>query len=209
MANKLNSSDIMTELFNIGVGQAANTLSDIIGKRIDLSIPNVSILNLEKGKHVLDHYLAQVAEGTVMVSSISFDQQLEGRVSLLFPADKMHQFIALCLHETWDEEAVTKEFTDIDYDTIREIGNIVINSMIGELSNAVSIPVKYTLPEIDVLDHACADHFVVFGDNQLVLIMYLDFDIEGTEIAGAIVINMSLNSLEEILDQINKLYNGV
>nr|WP_304654888.1 chemotaxis protein CheC [Sporolactobacillus sp. STSJ-5] len=195
-------------MFNVGVGQAASTLSDIIDKRIGLTIPNVRILDAAKGKIELNKYLLNVAEGAVMVSSISFDSQLEGKVSLLFPADKMHHFIDLCLHETRDEFENSLEFTDIDFDTIKEIGNIVINSIIGELSNTVNIPVEYTLPDIDVLNDANAEHFVDCEDYRLVLMMFLAFDIEGTEIAGAIVINMTLNSLDDILNKIDKLYNG-
>ncbi|MFT8312062.1 MAG: chemotaxis protein CheC [Sporolactobacillus sp.] len=208
MANNISREDILTELFNVGVGQAASTLSDIIDKRIGLTIPNVRILDAANGKIELNKYLLNVAEGAVMVSSISFDSQLEGKVSLLFPADKMHHFIDLCLHETRDEFENNLEFTDIDFDTIKEIGNIVINSIIGELSNTVNIPVEYTLPDIDVLNDANAEHFVDCEDYRLVLMMFLAFDIEGTEIAGAIVINMTLNSLDDILNKIDKLYNG-
>lgn len=208
VADKISREDILTELFNIGVGQAASTLSDIIDKRIGLTIPNVRILDAASGKIELDKYLLQVAEGAVMVSSISFDSQLEGKVSLLFPADKMHHFIDLCLHESRDDLGDNLDFTDIDFDTIKEIGNIVINSIIGELSNTVNIPVEYTLPEIDVLNNASADHFVDCEDYRLVLMMFLAFNIEGTEIAGAVVINMTLKSLDEILNEIDRLYNG-
>lgn len=208
VANKISREDILTELFNIGVGQAASTLSDIIDKQIGLTIPEVKILDAAKAKVELNKYLLQVAEGAVMVSSISFDSQLEGKVSLLFPADKMHHFIDLCLHETHFETENTLEFNDIDFDTIKEIGNIVINSIIGELSNTVNIPVEYTLPEVDVLNNASADHFVDSEEYRLVLMMFLAFDIEETEIAGAIVINMTLKSLDDILNTIDRLYNG-
>lgn len=207
MTGKINREDILKELFNIGVGQAAGTLSEIIDKKIILDVPDVKILSFERGKAELDKFLNQVAEGAVMVSSISFDRQLEGTVSLIFPADKMHQFIDLCLHEDRGEEA-TMEFTDIDFDTVKEIGNIVLNAIIGELSNTVSIPVEYTLPEVNVLDRARADLFVTDEACHLILMMYITFNIEGTHIEGAIVINMTLKSLDDILNTIDRMYDG-
>ncbi|WP_100489082.1 chemotaxis protein CheC [Sporolactobacillus pectinivorans] len=207
MTGKINREDILKELFNIGVGQAAGTLSEIIDKKIILDVPDVKILSVERGKVELDKFLNQVAEGAVMVSSISFDRQLEGTVSLIFPADKMHQFIDLCLHEDRGEEA-TMEFTDIDFDTVKEIGNIVLNAIIGELSNTVSIPVEYTLPEVNVLDRARADLFVTDEAYHLILMMYITFNIEGTHIEGAIVINMTLKSLDDILNTIDRMYDG-
>lgn len=207
MTGKINREDILKELFNIGVGQAANTLSEIIDKKIILDVPDVKILNVESGKVELDKFLSHVANGAVMVSTISFDRQLEGKVSLVFPASKMHQFIDLCLHE--EREIVdSKEFTDIDFDTIKEIGNIILNAIIGELSNMVNIPVEYTLPEISVLDSARAELFVSDSAYRLVLMMYITFNIEGTEIEGAIVINMTLKSLDEILNTVDRMYDG-
>ncbi|MDD9150354.1 MULTISPECIES: chemotaxis protein CheC [unclassified Sporolactobacillus] len=207
MSDQVSKEDILKELFNVGVGHAAATLSDIIDKKIVLNVPDVKILDIEQGKSELDRFLHNVAEGAVMVSSITFDDQLEGKISLIFPADKMHCFISLCLHEEY-EEAGDMEFTDIDFDTIKEIGNIVLNAIIGELSNTVNIPVRYSLPEVKVLNGASAELFVGGCDYHLVLMLYITFNIEGTEIEGAIVINMTLKSLEDIVQTIDRLFNG-
>lgn len=201
MSANLNKEDVLKELFNIGVGQAASTLSEIIDKKIVLKVPDVKILNLQQGKKELDAFLQNVAAGAVMVSSISFDRQLQGRISLVFPAEKMHRFIDLCLHEEHDTDAVM-DFTDIDFDTIKEIGNILMNAIIGELSNNIHIPVEYTLPEVGILDNARAEAFVNEEAYHLVVLMYISFDIEGTEIEGAIVINMTLKSLDDVMDTI-------
>lgn len=207
MTESFSREDILRELFNVGVGQAASTLSEIIDKKINLDVPDVRILNMKRGKAELDAFLQQVTEGAAMVSSISFNRQLEGTVSLIFPADKMHQFIGLCLHEEHNENN-NLEFSDVDFDTIKEIGNIILNAIIGELSNTVRIPVEYTLPEVTVLQSARADLLVTDASYHLVLMMYITFNIEGTSIDGAIVINMTLKSLDAILDTIDKLYGG-
>ncbi|MFT8318990.1 MAG: chemotaxis protein CheC [Sporolactobacillus sp.] len=203
MSAGLNKEDVLRELFNIGVGQAASTLSEIIDKKIVLKVPDVKILNTREGKIELEAFMKQVASGAVMVSSISFDHQLEGSVSLIFPAEKMHRFIDLCLHEERDDMELM-DFTDIDFDTIKEIGNIILNAIIGELSNTIQIPVEYTLPEVGILESVRADAFVNDQLFHLVVLMYISFDIEGTEIEGAIVINMTLKSLDDIMNSLEK-----
>ncbi|MFX3619229.1 MAG: chemotaxis protein CheC [Sporolactobacillus sp.] len=203
MSAGLNKEDVLRELFNIGVGQAASTLSEIIDKKIVLKVPDVKILNTREGKIELEAFMKQVASGAVMVSSISFDHQLEGSVSLIFPAEKMHRFIDLCLHEERDDMELM-DFTDIDFDTIKEIGNIILNAIIGELSNTIQIPVEYTLPEVGILKSVRADAFVNDQLFHLVVLMYISFDIEGTEIEGAIVINMTLKSLDDIMNSLEK-----
>ena len=39
--------DILTELVNIGVGRAAASLSELVGKRIDLNVPKLVICDPE------------------------------------------------------------------------------------------------------------------------------------------------------------------
>lgn len=207
MSESFSREDILKELFNVGVGKAASTLSEIIDKKINLDVPDVRIMNMTRGKAELDHFLHQVTEGAAMVSSISFNRRLEGSVSLIFPAEKMHQFIDLCLNEEYSEDN-SLDFSDVDYDTIKEIGNIILNAIIGELSNTVQIPVEYTLPEVTVLQSARAELLVSDEAYHLVLMMYITFNIEGTMIDGAIVINMTLKSLDEILENIDKIYGG-
>ncbi|MCI1858517.1 MAG: chemotaxis protein CheC [Sporolactobacillus sp.] len=207
MRGNIEREDILRELFNVGVGQAAATLSEIIDKKINLDVPSVKILNIEAGRRELDRFLSTVADGAVMVSSISFNRQLEGKISLIFPADKMHRFIGFCLHEEHSGVDLM-DFSDIDFDTVKEVGNIILNAIIGELSNTVDIPVEYTLPEVNVLDNVYAGRFFEEKNCRLVLIMYLTFGIEGAEIEGAIVINMTLKSLDDILNTIDRLYDG-
>ncbi|GGL61261.1 chemotaxis protein CheC [Sporolactobacillus putidus] len=207
MSDRVSKEDVLKELFNVGVGHAAATLSDIIDKKIVLNVPDLKVLDIEQGKNELDRFLNNVAEGAVMVSSITFDRQLEGKVSLIFPADKMHRFINLCLHEE-HEQIGNMEFTDVDFDTVKEIGNIVLNAIIGELSNTINIPVEYSLPEVTVLNDASAELFVCGCESNFVLMLYITFDIEGTEIEGAIVINMTLKSLEDIVQTIDRMFNG-
>jgi chemotaxis protein CheC len=207
MSMSFRREDVLKELFNVGVGKAASNLSEIIDKKINLDIPDVRIMDMVRGKEELDAFLHRVTEGAAMVSSISFNRRLEGTVSLIFPAEKMHQFINLCLKEEYSENN-SLEFSDVDFDTIKEIGNIILNAIIGELSNTLQIPVEYTLPEVAVLQSARADLLVSDKTYHLVLMMYITFNIEGTMIDGAIVINMTLKSLDEIIENIDKIYGG-
>lgn len=43
-------------------------------------------------------------------------------------------------------------FTDVDFDIIKEIGNIILNSIIGGIGNFLKIKLSYTLPEVKIFD---------------------------------------------------------
>lgn len=203
MIMDVSKEDILKELFNISVGKSASILSEIIEKKILLSVPSIKILDLKSGKNELKNYIGSVIEGAIMMSSISFKERLAGKASLIFPADKMRNFINLCLNENSENEHCNLDFTDIDFDIIKEIGNIVLNSIIGEIGNYLNMRFSYTLPEVRLFNNISIEKVTQNEKYTYVLILYVTFTIENSEIRGAIIINLTLESLDKIL---NKIY---
>lgn len=202
MNNEISKEDILKEVFNISVGKSASILSEIIDKKILLNVPNIKLLNLKNSKSELRNYISNVIEGSIMISSICFKDKLAGKASLIFPADKMRHFINLCTHENEENEGSNLNFTDVDFDIIKEIGNIVLNSIIGEIGNYVSIKVSYKLPEIKVFKDTDIEKILENEEYTHILMLYITFNIEDSQIDGAIIINLSLKSLDEILKKI-------
>lgn len=193
--------DILNELFNIGVGKAASLLSDIIERKILLSVPKIEILNISREGLKISEHLPKVLDGALMVSSICFEEKLSGKANLIFPAEKMRKFINLCVHNTDEAERdyIDMDFTDVDFDVIKEIGNIILNCIIGEIGNNLDMSLKYTLPEVQVFDKINLDKDMNDGEYNSVIILYITFSIDNTEIEGAILVNLTLNSLNELM----------
>ena len=204
MRNRVEREDILKELFNISVGKSASILSEIINKRILLDVPNLEILDLNN-EIIIDNYLPNVMQGTIMVSSITFENELRGRASLIFPADKMRTFINMCLNENDENQMCNMNFTDIDFDIIKEIGNIILNSIIGEIGNYLKIKLSYTLPEVKVFNKLDFEKNIKTKEYVYILMLYITFKIDDAEIAGAIIINLTLNSLSELLNRVGMI----
>lgn len=203
--------DMLTEMFNIGVGKAAGLLSEIIDRTILLNIPRIKISNQKEQELKSVDYLPKVLDGTLMVSSISFKEQLTGKANLIFPAKEMRTFINLCLNQADDTASNDMNFTDVDFDVIKEIGNIILNCIIGEIGNHLDMQLDYTLPEVQVFDRIDFDKDVKSDEYKSVIILYITFVIDGTEIGGAVLVDLTLNSLNELmknLDLIEDEFNG-
>lgn len=205
MEDKTLRYDILKELFNISVGKAAGMLSEIVNKKILLDVPNVEILNIQEKNLKLDHYLPKMLDGTLMVSSITFKEQLKGKANLIFPAEQMRTFINLCLNQEEQDPCCCMDFTDIDFDIIKEIGNIILNSIIGEIGNYLNISLDYTLPEVKVFSRIDFSRDIEKNGYRHVLILYITFEIDGTKIEGAVVVDLTLRSLKELVNQIDKI----
>ncbi len=205
MRDRALTEDILKELFNISVGKSASILSEIINKKILLTVPNLKIYNLNDKKIDIDDSLPKALKGTIMVSSICFRKELKGKASLIFPADKMRTFINLCLNENNKNEFSDMDFTDIDFDVIKEIGNITLNSIIGEIGNYLNIKLSYTLPEVRVFNKRDFKSSIESKDYIHILMLYITFKIDSSEIVGAIIINLTLSSLNDLLNKVGMI----
>lgn len=198
--------DILKELFNISVGQAASMLSEVVNKTILLDVPNIEILDSNKELSKLQAHLPAVLDGTLMVSSITFKEQLTGEANLIFPAEKMKTFISLCLDQAEQEiQYSNMNFTDIDFDIVKEIGNIILNAIVGGLSNHLNIQLQYTLPEVQVFDRIDFQQDIKNKDYPYFLMLYITFGIDNTEIEGAVIVNLTLHSLKELMAIVTKI----
>lgn len=197
--------DILKEMFNISVGKAANMLSEVVNKKIVLDVPNIAIISLEEQNMELEEHLSKVPKGALMVSSINFQEKITGKANLIFPANKMRMFINLCMNQEYETDRYDMEFTDIDFDIIREVGNIILNSIVGEMGNFLDISLEYTLPEVKLFDKI---DFKANAENKkdlCMLMLYITFIIDDVEIEGAIIIDLTVNSLNELMKIIVKM----
>lgn len=199
--------DILNELFNISVGEAASLLSEMINRTLILNVPSIKIVDIKDNNIDLDLFLPMDVDGTLMVSSICFENKLTGKANLIFPAEKMRKFINLCIDEVSSDDNNDLSFSDIDFDIIREIGNIVLNCIVGGVSNYLHMHLNYSLPEVKVFDKH--DFAQDLRNNEEyarhMLLLYITFIIDDTEIDGAILINLTLTSLQELMTKIEMI----
>jgi chemotaxis protein CheC len=205
MNKKVLRYDILKELFNISVGKAAGMLSEIINKKILLDVPNIEFFNNYNGNFKLDDYLPREIDGSLMVSSISFEKKLTGKANLIFPAEKMRTFINLCLNQDKNNTSPDINFTSIDFDIIKEIGNITLNSIVGEISNYLGFKLNYSLPEVKVFNRIDFSRDIENNGYMNILILYITFIIDETEIESAIIIDLTINSLSELIKKIDMI----
>ena len=195
-------SDILKEIFNISVGKAAGVLSEIVNKKVLLNVPNIAWRSNSIQEIMIEDYIPSQISGALMVSSIEFQENITGKANLIFSADKMKKFICLCLNE--DENALeSQDFTDIDFDIIKEIGNIILNSILGETGNFLNINFNYSLPEVKIFDRIDLGRDIQERGYSHLLILHITFILEDTEIEGAIIIDLTISSMNEIINIIN------
>lgn len=197
--------DILKEVFNIGVGKAADMLSQMVNKKILLNVPNIRVVDPKSIYTGFDGYFSRQTRGTLMVSSISFQEEINGEANLIFPADKMRSIINFCIGEDESYIRMELDFTDIDYDIIKEIGNIILNSIVGEMGNFLNVNLKYTLPSVRIFECVDFKDRIRAKEDIHSLLLSISFTIDGVEIEGAVIISLSISSLNDVMEIVRRM----
>ena len=201
--------DILKELFNISVGKSASMLSEIVNRKIILDVPDIKIFDKKNDNLIFQKILTPVLDCTLMVSSISFREKLTGKANLIFPAKKMKMFINLCLNKNGEVKCLNTDFTDIDFDVVKEIGNIILNSIIGGIANYLNISLSYTLPKVKIFNRIDFGRDIESEEYNHALILYITFIIDDTEIQGALIVDLTLKSLSELIKKVDEIEDGL
>ncbi len=190
--------DAIKELINIGVGRAAGMLNEMTGCTIRLRVPTVRIVAIDKLLEI-EEIPANDALATV---SLSFQGPLRGMSALVFPPESAAALVMLLS----GEEAESPELDALRIETLKEVGNIVLNSVMGSIANILDHHLSYTLPryqEIKVLTLARSIHPPASDD--LVILADTHFTLEDREIDGSILLILEVGSLESLLDAIREM----
>lgn len=200
----LEQEDILKELMNIFVGEAASLLSEITNKKIHLSVPQLSMIS-SKDKNIIDSSkIPELLSGTLLASSLRFGDKFKGKAELIFPTDKIKFLTKLCIEET-DETDEGMNIDDTDFDVMMEIGNIILNSIIGGIGNLINIKLEYHIPEIEIFDIINYKKRFSESDNLYFLMLYVSFEVDEIETIGIIVINFIANSISFLIEKIDAI----
>jgi chemotaxis protein CheC len=183
--------DALKELINIGVGKAANILNTLVGSHIGLQVPDVMSMPSE------DLFkLIRLHDNEKLASvDLPFKGQLFGTAKLIFPTDSAAKLVKVFTSE---------EDTDDDFDALRagtlaEIGNIVLNSLIGTVSNMLELKLTYSTPEFIEGNAGILLAKEIESNKTYNIFARTSFKVFDLEIKGDFVLLLEFGSFENLI----------
>lgn len=197
--------DVLIELLNIHIGQAASVLSEMLNQRVILTIPEIELITSDN-LNILEFVQLGFSIGQKIISSIKFESKFEGMAYLVFPIEKAKSLVEICLEkvttEKLDDSSIT--LTDLDFDVLKELCNIVFNSLIGEFGNLLNLKIRYSVPDINILCISTNKNYSLPPEINI-LILHTKFLLINNEIAATILVTLSTNSIYLLINKINEL----
>ncbi|MBT3921413.1 MAG: chemotaxis protein CheC [Nitrospina sp.] len=189
--------DTIKELFNIGVGRAANTLSTMLNSFIQLEIPTVEIYtNPDYSELKKRLNLDQVS--TIMMD---YESTFSGSVFLMIPPESATNLVSALVNE----EPGPISLDPVRAGTLCEVGNMIINSLMGSFSNVLQETVNYSLPEYK---ESTFENILLEKSEQKetsICIANTTMKIQELEIRGNLIIVFKVGHLEKLLASIDAI----
>lgn len=193
--------DALTEIVNIGVGRGAASLHTLVDQKIDLRVPSVRLCGLSEIQAALDGAAEPVDTSVVQ----GFEGAIAGRAMLAFPRKSGVALAKLLAEDESDEDALEFDLAGI----LEEIGNIVLNGVLGSLANVFEDDFQYSVPELCIgsASNALTRDVAApaIGSEPTCLLADTRFELSEGQISGSLLLAFNTGELSALL---NRLLEG-
>ena len=144
MSNRITLSkfqlDALVEVGNIGMGHAANSLSKMLTRKVQMTVPYINFLPVERLTEMFGNVEALVAGVYLEISG-----DARGKVLLLFPRDSALALADIIMNR---EVGSTTILSQIDQSALMEVGNILIGSYLTALNDFTGLKLRQSVPKL-------------------------------------------------------------
>ena len=197
MAATEDQLDGLKEIVNIGIAQAASVLNEMVDSHIELEVPAILIvdpLNPEKS-------LSALGQGKHSCVQLTFSGSFSGSSMLVFPSESAVKLVFALTGKTPGS-------TDLDAvmaGTLNEVGNIVVNSVMGAICNMLNKHLDYSLP--DYLEGTLMDLLrpKLLMPELTIVLVETHFTVRDLRVTGNIFLILEVESLKNLLFSIDGL----
>lgn len=189
--------DVMTEIGNIGAGNATTALSKLINGRVDIHAPKVEMLTFQELARIIGGEETLVAGVLLTLSG-----DIQGAMLFILENEAAHHLVSQLMGV---ESQVAYSFTEMELSALLEIGNIISGAYLTAISKMTRLSIVPNVPSLAVdmagaILSVPAIEFGKLGDKALLIqSQFRDVDVD---ISGYFIMIPTLESYSHILQSL-------
>jgi chemotaxis protein CheC len=191
--------DAIREIVNIGVGRAAGQLQEMTGSHIRLQIPSITIVPFNE---ITAAGNTLISGETLSAVLLDFRGTFSGISAVVFPPESAAALVMLLT----GEHEKSPELDAMRIEALKEVGNIIINAVMGSIANVLSEHLIYSIPtyyEGPITNLARLKRKGV--RDECVLLARTSFLVEKLNIEGDILLILEIGSLNALVESIHRV----
>jgi chemotaxis protein CheC len=184
-------TDLLQEIMNIAFGRAASDLAEYIDIFVILSVPYIKLLQAADlpsyiNKEIKDYDKVSVVEQ-------NFWGKFKGNAFLIFPSGTGKRIISL--FDGGDDFFESDPIYELEKETFREVGNILIGACIGKIAELLGDVITYSPPRVVIeKSHHGIVSDTLFESDDLAIVLRTVFEFNEKNISGYLFIVTSHES---------------
>ena len=188
--------DTLRELIHVGVGRAASMLSSMTRSEVKLTVPEVREVPLTG----LTELMGLGAEPVADVRQ-TFSGSIVGSADLLIPQKSAASLVNAVTGDLGEDA----DLDDVRSETLEEIGNIVINGVMGTLGNLLGSEINYQIPTFreDTIDSLFLPPSI--AESRSCLLVRARFNIASVEVQGDLLLIFDVESRAHVWMRVDEL----
>jgi len=187
--------DIIKELINIGAGKGAEVLNSFLSSHVTLSVPDIRLVT---GRELRNVFLIDKEEYLSSVE-MNFSGSVSGVAELIFLSENAAKLVELIT----GEQDIDHDFDEVKTATFTEVGNIIINAVLGSISNELKLKLNFTIPTYIEGNIDNLFSLLIKDERSVIIVAKTQFIIKKTEIEGSIAIFFGLHSFDSFIEAID------
>lgn len=195
-------TDALNEMFNIGAGRAASSLSEIIGEQVKLSVPRVQLMPPSSIS------LQTLSLNSPRLGAVKqhFSGPFDAEAMLLFTEERALEIV----HDMLGSQVGVEELAEYEQEAMCELGNIILNACLSAMADILGLVLESSLPQYTVDESSLILQRIIAEVNQpIILVLHVDLSIEKRNSQGYLILLLSTSSLQQLLVHIDQFISGI
>ncbi len=130
--------DVLQEVCNIGLGNAATALADILHKKIEIAVPKACFVDFEEVFNMVGGL-----EEVVACVSLDLEGDVPGTVLFIFNEYSVYRLLDMLFEQ---EAGTARELDELSMSAVMEIGNVLTGSFVNAIGNMTGLVLQTTVP---------------------------------------------------------------
>ncbi len=139
--------DALKEMGNVGAGNAATALSQLLGRRVNMNVSRVTLVSTDSLPDFLGNHQTEVAAVQLPIYG-----DARAKVLILFGLDRLGVLIALLLGRP---TADPRDLSELERSAVQELSSILTGAYLNALYGLIRVQLIHGVPTM-VLDRADA-----------------------------------------------------
>lgn len=127
--------DALKEFFNMGLGMAADSLSQMVRNEVLLSLPQLAVVSRQEAVTLVR---GDTNEPMVAIRQ-KFGGGLNGTALLIFPGAKSLALVRTLLGDDIPLESLTQ----LEQETLLDVGNVILNAFLGSFTEMMTVDLEF------------------------------------------------------------------